>query len=343
MTLHSPIKHLSLFLRERDFESLPEYRWLIKNVLPASGIAILYGKPGEGKTFLAIDLGEGIAHGTEAWGQKFEPGSVVYVVAEGLEGIGKRTQGWRDFHEKLPAGDNFIAYRQCVNFREAEEVEKFVDGIRHQLSVQGDPLRLLVIDTLSQNFGNGEENMQSAMSAFIGNIQRIVAEFGCLALILHHPSRSSPGSARGSSVVDGAADAMLQVSQQGDGLLVKVTKQKEGESGASLFFERHVVPVDAKGGEETTLVVRFREHRNEASNPKKESLGAKQALALKVLADAKAPLNEQEWLDVFCKSGGADGTRGSKSFFDAKPKLIERGLVVEEKTPAGSIYKVTGA
>lgn len=343
MTSQTPIKQRSLFLREREIKDLPPYRWLIKNVLPATGIALLYAKPGECKSFLAIDLAEGIAHGTEAWGQKFDPGSVVYVVAEGFEGLGKRMQGWRDFHDKIPAGDNFIAYPQAVDFRDTAKVDEFVRGMLHELSKQSDPLRLLIIDTLSQNFGGGDENSQSAMSAFISNIQRIVAQFNCLALILHHTPRSNPESTRGSNVADGAADAMLLVSQQGDKQLVTVTKQKEGESGGSLLFDRHVVSVDVNGVEETTLVMQFRKHQSGTSNPKKESLGVKQALALKVLVDAKAPLNEQEWLDAFCKSGGADGTRGTKSFFDAKPKLIERGMVVEENTPAGSIYKVTGA
>lgn len=338
MTLQTNITNRSLFLRECDIEALPPYRWLIKNVLPASGIALLYAKPGEGKSFLAIDLAEGIAHGTEAWGHKFEPGTVVYVVAEGFEGLGKRMEGWRSFHGNIPAGNNFIAYPQAVNFREAGEVSKFIEGVRHELLVQKNLLRLLVIDTLSQNFGGGDENSQAAMSAFVGNIQTIVAHFGCLALVLHHTSRSSPESTRGSSVADGAADAMLLVSQQGDGQLVTVTKQKEGESGGSLFFERHVIPIDSNDIEETTLVMQFRENRGRLEKAKNELLGAKQILAHRVLVDEGRPLTEQDWLDAFRKAGGVDGVRGRKSFFDAKATLIKRGIVLEQEDSTGVVY-----
>lgn len=329
MTDQTPILKRDLFLTEADVDDLPPFRWMIPNVLPETGIALLYGKTGEGKSFIAIDLAEAIAHGTSAWGQKFEPGNVLYVAAEGVSGVGKRFKGWRAHNGNLLPGKNLIVVPKAVDFRDAKGVSEFSERLRLNLDGQKQRLRLVVIDTLSRCFGGGDENSQAAMSAFIGNIQRdIVDRFQCLALILHHTPRANSETPRGSNVNDGAADTMLLVSKQSDGQLVTVVKQKEGEEGVSLFFRRNEVELPSHDGEsETTLVMTFEERRGGGTKSKPDRKPSKRDLALHVLAGAGAPLTREEWHKAFKEAGGETGTRGGRTFTDVLKLLIRDGLV----------------
>ena len=51
-----------------QFNKRPPMTWRIKNVLPAQGLAIMYGRSGSGKTFLLLDLLLAIATSDEWFG-----------------------------------------------------------------------------------------------------------------------------------------------------------------------------------------------------------------------------------------------------------------------------------
>lgn len=48
-----------------ELMSLPPPRWLVANHLPVEGLAVLYGPPGGGKSFVALDLALSIATGLD--------------------------------------------------------------------------------------------------------------------------------------------------------------------------------------------------------------------------------------------------------------------------------------
>src|SRR4051812_17701834 len=67
-----------------DLDCLPEFAWLVEGWLPQNGLAVLYGAPARGKSFLAFDLSFSIASGQDLWfGAKMRRGPVVYVAGEG--------------------------------------------------------------------------------------------------------------------------------------------------------------------------------------------------------------------------------------------------------------------
>lgn len=76
------------------FEPLAEFKkgatleWFVKRVLPRAGLGAIYGQPGCGKSFFALDLVMVIARGLPMWrGQRRSKGGrVAYVVAEGATG-----------------------------------------------------------------------------------------------------------------------------------------------------------------------------------------------------------------------------------------------------------------
>lgn len=79
-----------------DLAALPPVRWLVRDVLPAEGIAAIHGPPICGKTFVALDLLDAVAAGRPWFRHRATAAPVLYVAMEGERGIAQRSQA----HEK---------------------------------------------------------------------------------------------------------------------------------------------------------------------------------------------------------------------------------------------------
>ena len=95
MELHTPIRGYKIYSRE-DLRRLPKQQWLIHGVLPLQGTAAIFGAPGTGKSFLALDLAARISEGIDSW---FDIGTkqrdVVYMALEGGGYVGRVRRGSR--------------------------------------------------------------------------------------------------------------------------------------------------------------------------------------------------------------------------------------------------------
>ena len=68
--------------------------WVVKHVLPADSIGILFGGSGTFKSFVAVDCALHIAHGLPWMGRRTNRGSVLYIAAEGGAGLWNRIDAW---------------------------------------------------------------------------------------------------------------------------------------------------------------------------------------------------------------------------------------------------------
>src|SRR5687767_14623323 len=72
----------------RDLMRLPEPRILVEGLLLHSGaFGILYGQPGQSKTFAALDIALCVATGCPWAGKPTVQGPVIYVCGESLFGM----------------------------------------------------------------------------------------------------------------------------------------------------------------------------------------------------------------------------------------------------------------
>lgn len=70
--------------------------WRVDGILPLEGIGVIYGPPGSGKIFLAVDLGLSVAPGRQWVGKDVETTDAVYVASEGGRRAAKnRIIAWR--------------------------------------------------------------------------------------------------------------------------------------------------------------------------------------------------------------------------------------------------------
>lgn len=211
-------------LTVEELEKRPPARWMIDGILPENGLAVLYGASGAGKTFLALDLALCVASGTPWHGREVTKGPVVYICAEATQGILQRIQAWRQEHR----GDlkQFRTILGSLAMCEGKDVRELIAEISKA------PLNpvLVVIDTLARCFGDGDENAQKDMNAFVRGCDAIKVAFSkCTVLVVHHTGKD--GKDRGSSVLRGAADTMLKLNRKSTNAVttLECDKQKDEE------------------------------------------------------------------------------------------------------------------
>lgn len=233
----------------------PDPDWLVQDILPESGLTLLYGASGYGKSFVAIDLAMAVATGTDWMGQfPVEQGAVVYIAAEGLSGIKKRVAAWQCHHEDTPSPTGLNFCLQAVDLYDDDSRDALMEALEERFPTlhehlehrvdrdTGDeevidhnpfPLRLIVIDTLARMYQGESENDSAQMGDFIRRVQYFAEDCGAVVLLVHHTGKDGEKE-RGSGSLRGAMETCIKIrgkKKHGrlDSLQFIVDKQKDGE------------------------------------------------------------------------------------------------------------------
>ena len=210
---------------------LPPPTYQVDGVIPEGALVGLYGAPGHGKSFVAVDLAMSIGTGTPWLGRPVQKGFAVYISAEGGAGIGKRVHVWLKEH-RLKANQARVAWltESVVIGHETESLDRLF--MRLQKEVDEHP-SLFVIDTLARCF-EGNENQQEDMGRFIAGVDQMRKEFKSTVVVVHHTGKDG-SSERGSTAFRGAVDTMLHVRMPEQGqIVVSCEKQKDDENFADV-------------------------------------------------------------------------------------------------------------
>jgi hypothetical protein len=225
--------------------------WLIKHVLPAEGLGVIFGRPGSGKTFSVMDIAMHVAAGISWRGKKVRQADVSYVSPEaGRLGV-NRVIGWARHHGiAWPAG--FRLSPATINLcSDATDAEALIQDIK----TNQPGCRLVVIDTLNRAMAGGDENSGEDMGQFVRLCDHIAKSLQAFVLVVHHSGKDTAKGSRGHSSLLGAVSLELEVTkEQGQPGTIKVTKMRDGEDGAEYGFDIDSVPlgVDEDGEEVTT-------------------------------------------------------------------------------------------
>ena len=213
-----------------SLEALPSQRWVVDGVLPDQGLAVLYGMPGCGKTFVALDLGLRISN-RMAWCGKAitRPGIVVYVMAEGVCGIKARINAWhasKHIHPEASFVVMPLTFNVCVP-EQAAEFLRILLGIRE---TYGDDIVLIIFDTFARMAVGLDENSSKDVSVIIRAADNIRDTLGCSVLFVHHGGKDCTRGMRGSSSLLGAVDTCIKTSRYDGTMQIElyVEKQKDG-------------------------------------------------------------------------------------------------------------------
>lgn len=234
--------------------------WLVEDWLPAHGVAAIYGHPGSGKSFLAMDMGLRIAMAWMIAGRAVTQGLVLYVCAEGQTGFRNRLAAFREVHD-VPADVPFAFVPIAIDLQApGGDKQLLIEAIATAAQHAGQSPALVVIDTLSKTFGAGKENTDD-MATYVANCAAVADHFTCCTLIVHHrPKDSESRDLRGHSSLRGGVEAAILV-EGGSVKSAETIKQKDGPDGERIAFTLSVVELgtNSKGKAVTSCVVEYRE------------------------------------------------------------------------------------
>lgn len=263
-------------------------RWLVRGVLPAEGLAALYGPSGSGKSFLALDLCAAIAAGAPAWfGHRLSAAPVTYCALEGERGMGKRARAWSThYRQPLPGRLRFIT--QGIDLRQHTDISDLAAAVQAAGGRDG----LVVIDTLNRAAPGADENASKDMGQLIGACKELQRRIGGLVLLVHHTGKDGTRGLRGHSSLYAALDAAVEVTRADNRREWFVAKCKDDEDGERHTFLLRVMELDCDehGDPVTSCIVAPDEGVAEVYRVKVPQ-GGNQRIALDALAQ---PLRESQ-------------------------------------------------
>lgn len=290
-------------LTTEAIRNLPPPDHLIAGYLNRNSLATLYGPSGGGKTFLALDWALHTATGSHWQHADTKPGPVLYMIAEGATGIGRRLDAWQT-HHKIHQLDQFAPITWIPH---AVNLADRLDVAALRTITQEIAPALIIIDTLARCTVGVEENSARDVGVVIDNLDTLRRATGACVLTIHHTGKDLANGARGSSALRAAMDTEIEL-LGADNMTVRVTKQKDGPEPKPLWLAR-------KPAADSLVLVPASEA------PIAEGLPPSALEALEALRQIQTPggVSVTDWK---ASAGLIDRT-----FLRARSKLLEAGLV----------------
>ena len=231
-----------------DIYNMPDPVFLIDGMVIENGMMFIYGSPGCGKTFLAMDMAfslccEEITH----WmGRKINRhGPVLYISAEGWTDAKFRMQAWEK-EKNLPINrKNFHFIREPMNFMDQSDVLKLIQTIKFKIeNVIGEKPIAVFIDTVSRVIPGADENAQKDTTLFIQACDAIRITFGPMVSGVHHTPKGQD-TLRGSGTLEGSANTSIYVHREKPSMIATMAlkKFKEGRDSWEEQFLLKEVPL----------------------------------------------------------------------------------------------------
>ena len=222
-----------------ELRDLPPLAWHVRGVLPAVGLAALYGPSASGKSFLAFDMAAAIAEGQRWFDCRVEAAPVVYAALEGEAGFKLRAQAWEVSRGRaLPDGLRMML--QPFKLTDGQDVL--------DLAAVVPAGAVVVVDTLNRAAPTADENSSRDMGEILEAAKTLQSLTRGLVLLVHHTGKNAAAGLRGHSSLFAAMDAAIEVSRDGDRREWKVAKSKDGQDGTAHPFK---LQVETLGVEET--------------------------------------------------------------------------------------------
>lgn len=239
------------FTRADDLE-LTEIKWVVDDYIEADSLAQVFGDPGGGKSFVAIDLACCVATGKPWHGHDVKQGSVFYIAGEGHNGLARRLKAWQIGNGTSLAGVPLYKSHRAAQLYDATEAAVVAESIK-QLSAEANCIpSMIVIDTLARNHG-GDENSTQDMNAFIQHLDVYLRQpWKCCVMVVHHSGVADKDRSRGSTALKGALDAeyKCQLDSGTKTIAFESKKMKDAEMPSPKNFQITQVdlPINNKNG-----------------------------------------------------------------------------------------------
>lgn len=332
-------------------------QFLIDQYFEKDAVALLFAKPGMGKSFLALSWSACIATGTPWDGVSVTQGAVFYIAGEGNSGLRRRLRAW-EMHTGVSLQKAPLYVSTCPAQLLNEQSAMAVVSSIEQLAAQHGSPALIVIDTFARNMGAGDENSNADVSQFVSHIDQIKAHFKCAVLIVHHSGHAETNRARGGSGLPAAMDSIFRMDGKSGGTELTLTHVKSKESELREPVALTLKPVtlvgwkDAMGRDLGSAVLVRKPGAASANTLLANSLGAQAKLAIEVyrkMEDQQAAvagaspvrgISEASWREEFFADSGAPTDEAKRKAFGRAKNELQRAGILHSK---GNQLLLTGA
>lgn len=250
------------FVTTEALLSMPRPSYLIDGIMERNSFNVLYGAPGTGKSFLALDMALHIATGRPWLDHEVRQGAVIYVAAEGYQSMARRVSAWLEFYglplhtlrdlnwviEPVPLLGGVATLNQflleCVGSLRGDSYEADEEGSVH-VTDESAQLELVVFDTMSRCIQGADENDAKDMGSVVQWLDQLrdheFTNMSTSTLVVHHSTKTG-ATERGSSVLRGATDTMMFLKKDAHGPVLVCNKQKNDEPFGEQGFRIHQLP-----------------------------------------------------------------------------------------------------
>ncbi|WP_324075202.1 MAG: AAA family ATPase [Erythrobacter sp.] len=306
------------FIRVGDLEYRPP-EFLVDGLIETETLGQIFGDPGAGKSFVGVDLALSVATGAPFHGRAVRQGPVFLIAGEGHNGLARRFAAWSLHNGVSIENARLFMSNRPAQFLDADSAAGVTEAVRELAAQHGKPA-LIVIDTLARNYGPGDENSTSDMSAFISVVDDLKAEFpGCTVALIHHTGHAEKKRGRGAMALKGALDWEYLVEKTDDIIRFTNTKMKDAEPPAPLAFSLESVTL-RDGASSAALQV------TDAPLPSRR-LSRSLQLAVDALVEASGGSTDgvhlEQWQRVFlARHTGYNEASKSRAFRRARAELV---------------------
>lgn len=307
-------------LTPTSLRSLPEPTPLIENVLDQGTTALLYGKWGSSKSFIALDWASSVASGRPWQGRRTEQARVLYVVAEGAAGFAGRLDAWETGWQ-MRLDDRWMSFLpRPVNL---------VSGVDALVSlVRNEGYGFIVLDTLARCMVGGDENSAKDAGVVVDAMTQLMyATPGRRGVVLgvHHTGKDGR-TLRGSSAFEAGADTVYFTERDGQTVTLRRTKRKDGPES-----DIHALRLSPVVGTESCVVEAGR-RENFHENPAEST-----ALLRNLMSDmfATTGVSNSELRALALEHGMSQAT-----FYRARADLLKDGWIINTGSGSRAFFEL---
>ena len=219
-----------------DLQPSLQAEYSIQNLIPRSGLGVVYGQSGSGKTNVAIDWFLSVSHGISWAGRRTRRRPCIYVAAEAPSSVNNRMIAWRQRHPEIGDPAPAVLIKDQIDLLDETYVTELIE-LGQTVAKEHGEIGIFVIDTLACSFGNGDENSGPDMARLITAVKRIQNALGCFVLLIHHAGKDESRGARGHSNLRAAVDVEIEIRSSEQGHTAKVRKQRDLPTGSEFEFQ----------------------------------------------------------------------------------------------------------
>jgi hypothetical protein len=289
--------------------ALPDPQPLIEGVLDQGTSALLYGKWGTSKSFIALDWACSVATGKPWQGRSITQQRVLYVVGEGVAGFKGRVKAWQVGWKTIIGEEQISFLPMPVNLFRPDDVATVCE------IVEDGGYGLVVFDTLARCMVGADENSAKDAGVVVESLATVVRSTPAargVALGIHHTGKDGK-TLRGSSSFESGADTVYFAERDGNATTLTCTKRKDGPDG-----DRHTLRLSSIDGTNSCVI-----EARTGENPG-ENLPESVALLQKLFSEmfSTTGVTNTELRAVALEHGMSQST-----YYRARGELVRRGFL----------------